>query len=665
MRILISDEFGNDKIPSLRKSLMRIFPGSEFVSRTSNFSICVVPYESFDLDVYKGVPKVSNLWVQNALQCNLNPEVLKNNHVELINTNLFNMRFYIMGFSTDRKAEISSKITRMCGVVNEHFLKDGTDVIIAKTLNCKNARYAKKKGIPLVNMNFVLENYKSKEKIEISPKFCLKPLEGLKFTLLKNIENYSKINQFILDNGGIVNNDLRIDTSFLVIDESWNVNDNKIINVAVDMKIKITNADDIFNAVNNSRLLEGIITPCVCSNLFHDITFEIDSEIESSSLSKISMIIKQNGGIVSENPTYFISMCSCKPNARTPIWLERSVEEGEILDQELFCFFRPPKSKFCDGNKFIFCVSGYNSNELKNLISTIKWINSQYTFKLGKKCTHLITKDENSRKATFARKWGIKICNFQWMIELINENSNQEPKNVSNQNNFLSDDDDYGFDCIELDKETFNQEIKKNDEKKFSNSLSETKNINDEKGTQEINFLSSSDDLLPEDNKSEQNDCQHFLSDDDVFDIIEGPKPEINENPKILQITLDDDSPSPSHNESCFSSPETIKNQNGTIEQKSPNPLLQDNVQSKIETSMKKILEFSNLSHTHSKPYFQEFCDLKSMETLTQLPSNTKESNFEDLYDISYDNTDQSHPKTINNLENDPLLSLINENNPC
>ena len=409
-------------------------------------------------------------------------------------------------------------------------------------------------------------------------------------------------------------------------------------------------------------------------------SFKLDDKIQKS----LRLLIIQNGGEIDESSNLIISMISNQNNSRTPIWIERSVEEGKLLDIGGFALYKPLQYNYYSEKKLNICTTGFKKNEYKDIVSTIKWIDGKFNNKLTKNCSNLIAKkyNEESEKIKYAKKWGITICSIDWLINFLNGKTKEELKcfifyqqNESSQ--FLSDDD---FDDVFQEEEIPIQEKNKpnsdlnekenqnNDQTEIIHSTSFT-NLNntvinqEEISNNKMKFLDSdSDDDFNEIVETKNNICenitseQNFLfldsnSDDDILDILESKTNNIEKgNSKYFPLINNNKKKNINSDNNTISSIENNKRKDKQNLKVIDN-ISKENITPNISESEEKF----SMNKTHN----QNCIDLALLKNFTQLPSKENEEN--DLYEVIYDSTSNDTPYEPIKFHDDPLVSLMKE----
>lgn len=123
-----------------------------------------------------------------------------------------------------------------------------------------------------------------------------------------------------------------------------------------------------------------------------------------------------------QEPDNFDQFCANTPLV-TPNWLERCIQENQILEPQSFILFSPlPREvPYPNTRKTNICITGFNGIERKSIRMLIIVLGFKYNEKLTQKINILICKSPNGVKCSYANMWDIPVVNEKWIIHCSKE----------------------------------------------------------------------------------------------------------------------------------------------------------------------------------------------------------------------------------------------------
>jgi hypothetical protein len=162
--------------------------------------------------------------------------------------------------------------------------------------------------------------------------------------------------------------------------------------------------------VGEDAQLATVCEPLVVTQVFAGLTFRLDRII---AVPDFALLIQQNGGNISNvQPGLYIS-CSSPDADRTPVWVERCIDVGTVLDPAAFPFYTPPIATVDGGS---VCVSGFAGAMRLDIIAAIKWLGMSYRPELTRAVDVLVAQGGDSEKVRTAIRWGINVCTVGWLF---------------------------------------------------------------------------------------------------------------------------------------------------------------------------------------------------------------------------------------------------------
>lgn len=465
--IFVSSHISKEELLDLKNDLSILFPKYTLTDiETSDIKFQVVSNQEYPMIPESNVPILTPISVHQMIDKKINTNRFTLPQHGFMNLHLFQRKISFSGFGSSKQKLID--MSYRMGAIVERRVSSKTTLLVSKTLRSNKAQAALKFGIPVVQDTFIYELFQSPFPLDESNYF-LKLFSGLVFTCssLKNRKEKESIIKYIVDNGGTFQGGLYSKTSF-VISKPNSISIK--LKEALDMKKTII-VDDLKDFYPNPQSLKKDTFPLLLpSELFTNLSFYISPKLENlyqNIFTEFKILIQQHSGnIVNsvESANYIIQMDTEKDNRiesqnhgdkrkistnessssisnptyssmsnntprmipRTPIWVERCVEEGRILPSSDFYLFTPTKLSKRSGN-FYVSLTGFDGQDYLNLISTLKWLDIRYSTRFKKSMTHLIAKNSHSSKKTkAATEWDIPIVGVDWLFSIAEGNLTSE-----------------------------------------------------------------------------------------------------------------------------------------------------------------------------------------------------------------------------------------------
>lgn len=514
--ILVSLHVTQEEFPNFESDISFLFPKYTLTTKESpNIKFKVVSIQEYPTMSDSNIPILTPISIHQMIDKNINVSKFVFPLHGFINLHLYQRKIAFSGFGSS-KQKLKDMASRMGAIVEPNISKK-TSLLVSKTLKSDMAQYALRYNIPIVQDKFIFDLFESKEILN-EDNYKLKLFSGLFFTASCYGKNEKEeLIRYITENGGTFRDGLYLTNTIVISKPSYA---SKKFKKAFDMKqIIITdNFKEIYSTPESLRNVT--IPPLIPSDLFNSMTFYISKKLEHSypnAFLELKILIRQHGGQIiniMDSANYIIQMDMEKDNYieshtqsgresqsrsyknksyanvnshnsnstsistssnndptklcfRTPIWVERCVEEGLILPPTDFHLFIPTSRSKRNGN-FHVSLTGFSGNEYLNLNSTLKWLDMRYSTRFKKSMTHLIAKENyTSKKTQAAKEWDIPIVGTDWLFNIAEGNltnealsnpwsprrsQKAEPINENQKNSFnlnISEDDDDDIEILE------------------------------------------------------------------------------------------------------------------------------------------------------------------------------------------------------------------------
>lgn len=461
--ICISKAISNAEMLLLKKDLNILYPTYKITKdQNQQLAFMVVADDEFSGISSKNVPILTPISIHQMIEKKIDPLKFTFPHCGLKNLHLFLKKVFFSGFGSSK-----NQLKEMCkcmGAVIEHIITRDTDLLIAKSYKSEIAQVALSFKIPIIQDKYIYELFNSQS--PINPNDYKLPLfAGMLFTTscLSSNEN-DNIKETIISNGGNFSASLQSNTSLIVSKQ-----------LQSSRKLKCTSYTGISTIIEDLRttfdtpqsLCKTIAQPLIVSDLFNGSTFYLSPKINPHLSFDLSQLIQQNQGQIIqtiETANYIILMDLDNDNfpnsqakyiaslnneqkllQRTPIWVERCIQEEQILHPSEFLLFTPTKTSRRINTNYYVSITGFDRSDYLQIISSLKWLNIKFSPLFKKSMTHLIAKEHHSSKKTeAAKRWSIPIVNIDWLfkvadgsltsVPLSNPPSQKAPTPISNQN---------------------------------------------------------------------------------------------------------------------------------------------------------------------------------------------------------------------------------------
>jgi hypothetical protein len=412
----------------------------------------VVPPENVIPAIPGDLPQITPLCLHQLYLKNIDMRFFVVPPHGLLNLHLYLQEICFSGFGIHTRDHLRDLVLRMGGLC-AHLATPSIRAVVAKDPTARLAAWARDHGIPVVRHSWLEDLSQSRDDLDIASYSLNGKLiyQKLAFTSFSKRETVD-LTELVKKHGASVARTLCVDSTVLVVPESHKTTVK--IRKAASLGIPITTAHHLRNFLDGASLaLEFIYDPLVISDLFQAQSFRLDERCLS--VRAFALAIKQNGGGIGDsNFTYSIS-CSCSspsPQNRTPIWVERCIDEAKLLAVDIFPLYVPPVGPVVRLEGVDVSVTGFQSGARLDVISAVKWLGMTYRSVMTKKSRFLIAAVNESEKITTALKWGIHVVGIEWLFAVAGGHPVDDfdrfvvkrppipelPKPAS----FLSDDDD-------------------------------------------------------------------------------------------------------------------------------------------------------------------------------------------------------------------------------
>ena len=435
----VSPQIQGDELKILNDCLSRLGLHSTH-NLSSKFIYRVVSYHDFpefSKNMNDSRPFITPIVLSQIIKKNLNFRQLTVPKSGLINLHLFLKRISFSGYGSEKSAIIS--MAEKMGAVHEQHMSKSTQILISKSYKTEHAQFALDNQIPIYSADYIYELFNSFD--ELQPDyFRLKLFSGLTFTSsCYDAITKERIKKYIIQNGGVFKDHLTTSVTHLIAPRSCS--SSKVKN-AISLNINVVD-EAFFDNIKDPKDFRNIeLLPTLQTNLFNGSKFFIDQNLQKNNdlFRQLKMLIELNDGVIvgkKESSSYIIAMYSSNDylmKTRTPIWLERCVNENKILSPQSFPLYKPSKNPpgiF----KYSVSISGFSKNEYLDIVASLKWLGIQFSSQFQRSMSHLILKNgTKSKKLEAARKWGKEIVGIDWLFSIA-EGSNENNASKS-QNNF-------------------------------------------------------------------------------------------------------------------------------------------------------------------------------------------------------------------------------------
>jgi len=454
----------------------------------------------------------------------------------LANLHLYNKRISFTGFDSFHKKKMKSYVEFMGGMVDSVLTKS-CDYLIAKSSSSRRVQYAKNNGIPIICASWIDNLYFSSDYI-VHESFFIKPLTGVRFSIFGKFDK--NLRDIITSNGGRISDSLTTKTTHVLFSEGGNP---AAYRIALDRRIPFVTDSIVMDSIKKQLPLSEVIPPLVMTSVFKGLLFSIHESL----FADVKKMITENGGnVVSvEKSNIFITMDPYDGrDCRTPMWIERCVESGRIIDLDSFPLYIPQKPYGGKCNNFVISVSGFRGDEYLDIVSSIRWLGAVFSPQLRMGCSFLISCDMNSNKSIAAKEKNIPIFSKEVLISLYEQGNKCDLSQISMissekaefNNAFLSSDNEPVIDeqpIVKTNQEAVVNNPESNPKNKFIylsdsdyddieiiENVCEIPKISNPKETQPISKLSSQLSASEKHFANQQPSAVSFLSSSDDDEIL-------------------------------------------------------------------------------------------------------------------------------------------------
>jgi hypothetical protein len=163
--------------------------------------------------------------------------------------------------------------------------------------------------------------------------------------------------------------------------------------------------------------------PLIISGLFSGHSFKLDKYC--ASIPWFAQRIQENGGTIVSADFDFLIGCSTSevlPGSRTPVWIERCIEENKLLDAGGFPFYVPTVGPHVCLDGLCVSITGFHGKTRLDMIAAIKWLGMQYEGRLTRLCRFVIAATTDCKKVPVALEWLIPVVSQQWLFAVAKGN---------------------------------------------------------------------------------------------------------------------------------------------------------------------------------------------------------------------------------------------------
>jgi hypothetical protein len=334
----------------------------------------------------------------------------------LVNLHLYLREVCFSGFAAPARERLKLLVQRMGGIYTRRLTKS-THFLVSKDYVSGRTQWARDHGVPVMTDRWLEDLVNASELLEKEAYRLSAKLANVKLA----VSSFSKVEtngliELVRLNGGTMTESLLTGTDFLIVPE--NHRQTAKIRKAVRLGIPITTPEYLWRFVEGgSERLEVVYDPLIVSDLFDGQSFVLDRVCESA--RGFALEIKQNGGRICDKGGTWTITCSGESGSvenRTPVWVERCIDERRILEPEGCPLYVPPFGPPVRPEGMAVSVSGFRNSMRLDIISAVKWLGMSYRSELTRKSRVLITDCEESKKVAAALKWGIPVVGIAWLF---------------------------------------------------------------------------------------------------------------------------------------------------------------------------------------------------------------------------------------------------------
>jgi hypothetical protein len=449
MNVLVSGSLSQAERTLLDEALLSLYPKAQ-VNASGHPSFRVVPIADFFDSAIPDCPSVTPVALHQIQAKHIDPNLFRIPPHGLANLHLYLKEICITGFSSPRHERLQNLIACMGGIYSTNICRS-THCLIARSTLSRRADIARRHRIPVVSESWIDILFNSPDEQDCSPFVLSSKLQNVKFSLSSfSASETEALSRLIEQHGGALKLPQYVNADFLVIPER-NSSASKI-RKAISLSLPVTTPQYItrFLAGTDDKL-RTIYAPLVTTQVFEGLCFQLDEKCLSD--RDLAFCIRQNGASVSHSDSTH-SIGYSPSSDRTPVWVNRCVEEGRLIDTSEFTLYVPPLTQVADN--IAITITGFNGRERLDVISGIKWMGMTYSAELTHKTNVLIARTMDSNKAKTALSWGLRVVTIDWLFAVARGRPPEDvdpfllgplrnPPDRPLMRSFLDDDDDDDF----------------------------------------------------------------------------------------------------------------------------------------------------------------------------------------------------------------------------